>query len=349
MAFQVTIERDTRENPTESIPGFESLFEDPEVDVSFLADDRGPELEPADLQGADAYASYSYQITADSLAGVESLKIAARSGAGYDNFDLDALTAHDVIATHAPQGPTASAAQVTVQMILTCAHNVPPREHRLRTEGWTESGITEYGFELQNATLGFIGMGQIGGKVHANLAPFREDGLETQVYDPYMSEDRAAELGITRVDLDELLATSDIITIHVPLTEETHHMLDYHAFEQMQDSAYIVNTSRGGIYPDADLARAIHENELRGAAIDVFEDESETAGNPLLEIDTIQVTPHIGGGTIDSFRRIREIMSGSILAVKNGEPPRNVLNPDAYEARTGKSLPDEYLSPSFRP
>lgn len=349
MAFNVTIERDTRANQDESIPGFESLFEDPEVEVSFLADDRGPELEPADLQGVDAFGSYSYQLTAESLEGVESLKIAARSGAGYDNFALGAMTAHDVIATHAPQGPTASAAQLTVQMILTCAHNGTRREHRLRSEGWIQTGIAEYGFELQNATLGFIGMGQIGGKVHANLGPFREDGLETQVYDPYMSADRAAELGITRVDLDELLTTSDIISIHVPLTEETHHMLDYHDFEQMQDSAYIVNTSRGGIYPDEDLARAIREDELRGAAIDVFEDESEAAGNPLLEIDEIQVTPHIGGATIDSFRRIREIMSDSILAIKNGEPPRNVLNPDAYEARYGEPFPDEYLSPSFRP
>lgn len=348
MVFHVTIERDTRGPDETVVPGFEGLFEDSEIDVSFLSEDRGPELEPVDLDGVDAYVSYSYQLTADSLRGVEGLKIAARAGAGYDNYDLEAMTDHGVIATHAPQGPTASAAQATVQMILSCAHNIPAREHALRTEGWGARREIEFGFELQSATLGYIGMGLIGGKVQENLAPFREDGLQTQVFDPYMSAERAAALGVDRVDLDQLLTTSDIISIHVPLTDETHHMLGYEDFKQMQDTAYLVNTSRGGIYPDADLARALREGELAGGAIDVFEDESNTENNPLLAFDDIQVTPHVAGVTNSSIRRIREIMTDSILAIKNGEPPRNVLNPDAYEQMMGERLPDEYRSPSFQ-
>lgn len=348
MVFHVTIERDTRGSDEDVIPGFESLFDDPEVEISFLADDHGPELQPDDLQGADAYCSYSHQLTAASLSGVTTLKIAARSGAGYDNFDLDAMTKHGVIATHAPRGPTASAAQAATQMILSCAHNIPAHEHALRTEGWAGRERIAYGFELQHATLGFIGMGLIGSKVHENLVSFREDGLETQVYDPYMSEERAAELGIERVDRETLLETSDIVTIHVPLTEETHYMLGTEDFERMKESAFLVNTSRGGIYPDEELAHALREELIAGAAIDVFENESDAEDNPLLDIDDIQVTPHIAGPTKDGIRRMRRIMADSILAVKRGDPPENVLNPEAYEQRMGEPLPTECVSPSFR-
>ena len=348
MAFHVTVEYDRREPGEDVIAGLEPLYEDPEIEISYLSRDRGPELEPEDLEGADAYVSYAYDLTADSLEGVESLKLASRSGAGYENFDLDAMTDHDVIATHAPQGPTASAAQAATGMIIACAHNFPRFEHELRERGWAGRIPENFGFELQSATVGFVGMGLIGAKVLSNLGPFREDGLEAQVYDPYMPEERAAELGVEKVDLDTLLGTSDVITIHVPLTNETHHMLGAAAFERMRDSAYLVNTSRGGIYPDAELAAALESGELRGAAIDVFEDEPEVEGNPLLDIDDILVLPHVAGLTTDAIRRMHELMCESIVNLKNGEPPINVLNPSAYEAQTGETLPEESRSPSFR-
>jgi D-3-phosphoglycerate dehydrogenase len=348
MTFHVTVEYDRRKPGEEAIEGLEPLYEDPEIEISYLARDRGPELTPEDLEGADAYVSYSHDLTDVSLEGVESLKIATRSGAGYDNFDLDAMTEHGVIATHAPQGPTASAAQAATGMIISCAHNFPRLEHELRTNGWEGRVPENYGFELQSATLGFVGMGLIGGKVLSNLSAFRADGLEAQVYDPYMSEGRVAELGVQKVDLDTLLETSDIVTIHVPLTEETHHMLGTEDFERMQDSAYLVNTSRGGIYPDEELATALEAGEIRGAAIDVFEGEPDVEGNPLLDIEDIHLTPHIAGVTHDAVRHMHELMAESIMNLKNGEPPINVLNPPAYETVTGGTLPEESYSPSFR-
>jgi D-3-phosphoglycerate dehydrogenase len=348
MSFHVTVEYDRREPGEDRIGGLEPLYEDPEVEISYLSRDRGPELEPADLEGADAYVSYSHDITAASLEGVESLKLVTRCGAGYDNFDLDALTEHGVIATHAPQGPTASAAQAATGMIIACAHNIPAMEHGLRERGWDVRVPENYGFELQHATVGFVGMGLIGAKVLSNLAPFREDGLEAQVYDPYMPDERADELGVEKIDLDTLLGTSDVVTIHVPLTEETHHMLGRADFERMQESAYLVNTSRGGIYPDEELAAALEAGELAGGAIDVFEGEPEVEGNPLLDIEDIQVTPHVAGLTTDAIRYMHELMYESIVNLKNGEPPINVLNPVAYEALTGEELPEENRSPSFR-
>lgn len=349
MAFHVTIEQDARDPETGVVPGLEQLYEDPEIEISYLGSDSGPELAPMDLQGADAYVSYSYELTADSLAGVDSLKLVTRAGAGYDNLDLDAMTEHGVVAAHAPQGPTASAAQATVGMIVACAHNLPHQEHRLRTEGWAGRIAAGFGFELGNATLGFLGMGLIGQKVLANLAPFRDDGLETLVYDPYLPEERAAELGVEPVDLDTLLATVDIVTIHVPLTEETHHMLGTADFERMQESAYLVNTSRGGIYPDEALARALESGEIAGAAIDVFEHEPDVDDNPLLAIDHALLTPHVAGVTGDSLRRIHRIMGESIYNLKAGDPPINVLNPSAYEQVADESLPADCRSPSYRP
>ena len=346
MAYHVTVERDVRHPETGVVPGLDRLFEDPEVELSFLGPERGPALQPEDLAGADAYVSYSYDLTADSLAGVDSLELVTRAGAGYENLDLDAMTDHGVVAAHAPQGPTASAAQATVAMVLACAHNIPRQEHLLRTQGW--EAAREQGFELQNATVGFVGMGLIGQKVLSNLAPFREDGLEATVYDPYLSPEGAGELGLEQVDLDTLLDTSDVVTLHVPLTEETRGMLGTAEFERMQDSAYLVNTSRGGVYPDEELAQALRQGELAGAAVDVFEDEPDVEGNPLLAVEETLLTPHAAGVTTDSLRRIHRIMAESIHAHKNGDPPRNVLNPTAYEQLTGEQLPAERETPSFR-
>lgn len=349
MTFHVTIERDARDPETGAIPGLERLYEDPDVTVSHLADDRGPELASTDLQGADAYVSYSYDLTADSLAGVESLDIVTRAGAGYENLDLDALTEHGIVAAHAPQGPTASAAQATVGMIIACAHDLARKEHRLRTEGWGGRAAGGFGFELGNATLGFIGLGLIGQQVLENLEPFRSAGLRTLVYDPYLGEQRADALGVELVDRGTLLSDADVVTIHVPLTDETHHMLGPADFERMQSSAYLVNTARGGIYPDEALADALEAGEIAGAAVDVFEDEPDVSGNPLLGVDHAMLTPHVAGVTVDSLERIHSIMAESIHNIKAGEPPINVLNPAAYEAVAGEPLPEESVSPSFRP
>jgi len=345
MTFHVTIERGSHD--TAVAPGFEPLFEEPGIDVSYLADDRGPGLEPGDLRGVDAYVSYSYELTAASLDGVDTLRIVTRSGAGYDNLDVDALTEHGVLAAHAPQGPTASVGQAAAGMIISCAHNFPRHEYVLRRGDW-RGNRSDYGFELQNAVLGFIGMGQIGQEVLENLGPFREKGLETRVYDPYLDEERADELGVSKVDKETLLETADVVTIHVPLTEETRHMLDESDFRRMKESSYLVNTSRGGIYPDEDLARAIREDWIAGAAIDVFEDEPPGEDNPLLDIEDIHLTPHVSGPTTDAVRRMRSLSAETIVNLKRGDYPINVLNPGVYESEYGEVLPEENRSPAFR-
>jgi len=168
---------------------------------------------------------------------------------------------------------------------------------------------------------------------------------EIVAHDPYVPASHAADLGVELVDRDAVLDRSDLLSLHVPLTEETHYMLDREAFRRMKDSAYVVNTTRGGVYPDEDLAAAIREGDIAGAAIDVFEGEPDVEGNPLLELDDCLMTPHSAGINRQSMERIGNIMAESILNVKDGELPINVLNPEVYD----QPVPEGNLTPSFRP
>lgn len=339
--FRVYVARDIRIEELEYYMGLEDLLEDPDIEVTFLPERPYTTLKTDDLRGADAVVSLRDDITRETLDGLDRLKIIARAGAGYENLDLDACTDHGVVAVHAPQGPTESVAQATLGMLIVCASNLRKYDNLIREQGF-EGRIENMGFELGSHTLGIIGLGLIGTRLVEVLDPF---DMDVQVYDPYLPEERAEELGVRLVDdLHDMLRTSDLVSLHVPLTPETEGMLGEEEFRAMKESAYIVNTTRGGIYSDAELARAIREGWIAGAAIDVFEDEPNVEGNPLLELEDSLMTPHIAGITRDSLDRIGHLLVESILNVKNDELPINILNPDVYD----EPVPEENLSPSFR-
>ena len=320
--------------------GLEPLYETPGVSVKFAADDSSGTLKER-LSSADAaIVGESDLITEASLPDHDRLRIVCRLGSGFDNYDLDACTNNGVIATHAPQGPTESVAQGTLGMIITCAHNFVRYNRSIRDRGF-EDRFPNMGVELNGKTLGIVGMGRIGRSVCEKVRPFEMDVL---TYDPYAGEDRLPDAA-SLVDLDELLESSDFVTLHVPLTEETKGMLTEESFRLMKESAYLINTTRGGMYDDAVLARAIRDGEIAGAAIDVFENEPNVEGNPLLELDDCLLTPHISGITIDSLNRIGNILAECVLAVHRGAYPDNILNPGVYE----ETVPEEHLSPSYRP
>lgn len=343
--FNVRVEEDRRDEVPGFRQGLEAIFDDPGIEVSFLDDRERSAVDPGALAGIDTFVSYAHEITADSLAEAGRLQLITRGGAGYDNVDIEACTARGVAVSHAPQGPTDSVAQGTLGLLIACAHNLKHFEDGIRERGFDARELHEWGFELGSATLGVIGMGLIGERLLDFLEPFRAAGLEVRTYDPYLSADRAEELGVERVDLDTLLETVDLVTIHVPLTEGTHHMLDEEDFRRMKESAYLVNTSRGGIYPDEDLARAIREGWIAGGAVDVFEDEPDVEGNPLLDVDRCITLPHVTGITRDAMNRIGNLMAESILRVREGDLPNNLLNPAVYDVE----VPEEYLSPSYTP
>jgi D-3-phosphoglycerate dehydrogenase len=342
--FAVYVTRDDRLPERDYDMGLGALEDDPDIEVTYLPPRDTGVIPTEELRGADGVVSLKDKITAETLAGLDSLEIIARFGPGYDNVDIGACTERGIVVTNAPQGVRESVAQATVGMLVVCASHMRRYDNIVRSKGFDER-LENMGVELFGKTLGLVGTGQIGSRVLDLLEPFDMDAL---AYDPYMSEERAAELGVEKVDLDTLLETSDIVTIHVPLTEETHHMLGREDFERMQDSAYLVNTSRGGIYPDEELASALDAGELRGAAIDVLEGEPDVEGNPLLDIEDVHLTPHIAGLTTDAVRRMHELMAESIVRLKRGEPPINVLNPPAYETVAGEALPEDCYAPSFR-
>lgn len=339
--FLVVVTDDWREPTRDFEMGLDQLYQADGIRVEFRLDRPTEQLRPSDLAGADAAIVGAKDfVTDESLEGLDRLRIMVRLGAGFDNYDLDAMTRHNVIAVHAPQGPTESVAQATVGMVIACAHRFT-RYNRLIHEQGFEGRFPNMGIELAGKTLGIVGFGRIGQAVYEKMSGF---DLDIMVHDPYADpDDLPADVRLG--GLEELLETADFVTLHVPLTESTRGMLDLESFRLMKDSAYLINTTRGGIYADETLAAAIKNGEIAGAAIDVFEDEPDVEENPLLDLEDCLLTPHISGITIDSLTRIGEISASAILAVYNGEYPENILNPGVYD----EPVPDKYLSPSYRP
>lgn len=186
------------------------------------------------------------------------------------------------------------------------------------------------GVELNGKTLGVIGMGRIGSQVVTRSKAF---GMDTLVYDPYITKKSALELGVTVVDLETLIKESDVMTIHVPLTPETKHLISKPQFEMMKENAFIVNCARGGIINEDDLYHALSNNQIRGAGLDVFENEPPK-NSKLLELDKVVLTPHIAASTKEAQRDAAIIVCNEIKKVFKGTSPKNVINMPVLDPET---------------
>ncbi len=231
-------------------------------------------------------------IDADVIAAATNLQVIARAGVGLDNVDIDAATKSGVVVCNAPQSNIISAAEHTVALLLSLARNIP-QAHAALTEGrWERSRWT--GTELHDKVLGVLGLGRIGTLVAQRCHAF---GMRLIAYDPFVAPDRAARLGVELVaDVDEVLARADVVTVHLPKTPETVGMLDLERIRKMKPTARLLNVARGGIVVEEDLAQALREGIIAGAAIDVFASEPTTE-SPLFELDNVIVTPHLGAST----------------------------------------------------
>jgi D-3-phosphoglycerate dehydrogenase len=318
--------------------GLRRLDEADDVDVKFLTTQNHDELRPADLPGADALIAIQQHVTEETVDGLDDLKIVSAFGAGLDHIDIEACTKHGVAVTNAPQPVRRAVAQSALGMLITCASNSMEYNNHIREHGF-ENRIPKMGHTLYEKTLGTVGMGMIGSKVVELVQPFDVDII---THDPYLSAERAEELGVELVSLDTLLAESDFISMHCPLTDETRGMFGTEQFKQMKESAYLINTTRGGLYSDAELAEAIENDWIAGAAIDVFEDEPNVEGNPLLDLEDNLMTPHISGVLIETMTDQGRLVSDAIRSTLDGEVPHNLLNPDVYD----HAVDEELLSPS---
>lgn len=299
---------------TESLSerGLEVLREDFEVDVR-------TELAKGDLVGEiapyDALVVRSAtQVTAEVIEAGENLKVVARAGIGLDNVDVDAATRRGIVVLNAPQSNIVSAAEHTVALMLAQARRIPEACLSLKGGAWERSKFE--GVELQGKTLGLIGMGRVGTLVGQRMLAF---GVRVIAFDPYVSRDKAKELGVELMPtLEALLVQSDIVSVHLPRTPETEKFIGEREFGLMKEGVRLVNTARGSIIDEDALLKALKDGHVAGAALDVFSTEPMTK-SPLFELDNVVVTPHLGASTAEAQDKAGVTIAQMVRLALRGE------------------------------
>jgi len=297
----------------------------PDFEVRHCDGANRDELLPALAAGVDAVLIRSAtKMDAEAIAAAKGLKVIARAGVGLDNVDIPAATAAGVMVVNAPTSNIVSAAELAIALILASARFVSPAHAALRNGKWARSKYT--GAELFEKTLGIVGFGRIGQLVAHRMQAF---GMNVVAYDPYLQPARAAQLGVTLLELDDLLAQSDFITIHLPKTKETANLIGVEALKKVKPSVRIINAARGGVLDEAALYDAITEGRVAGAGLDVFSTEPCT-DSPLFTLDQVVATPHLGASTDEAQERAGIAVAVSVRKALAGE-----LVPDAVNVKGG--------------
>ncbi|RDV12703.1 D-glycerate dehydrogenase [Arthrobacter sp. RT-1] len=273
------------------------------------------------VAGADAVLSLlTERIDAELLdAAGPQLKVVANVAVGYDNIDVPACTARGIVATNTPGVLTEATADIAFGLILSATRRLGEGERLIRSgQAWKWGMFFLLGSSLQGKTLGIVGMGGIGQATARRAKAF---GMEI-VYQSRSEIDPrvAAELGARRLELDELLATSDIVSLHCPYGPATHHLIGAGQFAAMKDSAYLINTARGPIVDEAALVAALRDGQIAGAGLDVFEKEPSVHPG-LLELDNVVLVPHLGSATVETRTAMAMLAADNALAVLSGERP----------------------------
>jgi D-3-phosphoglycerate dehydrogenase / 2-oxoglutarate reductase len=270
------------------------------------------------------------RIDAEALAVAPRLKVVARAGVGLDNVDVPAATARGVMVVNAPTSNITSAAELAVGLLLAVARNIPAANASLQGGKWQRSKFT--GVELDGKTVGVLGFGRIGMLFAQRLVPF---GVEVLAYDPYVPAARAAQAGARLVSLEELLATSDFISVHLPKTVETAGLIGAAELAKTKPGVRIVNAARGGLIDEAALAEAIRSGHVAGAGVDVFATEPCT-DSPLFGLPGVVVTPHLGASTVEAQDKAGLAVARSVKLALQGE-----FVADAVNVQAGGMVPEE--------
>jgi D-3-phosphoglycerate dehydrogenase len=260
------------------------------------------------------------KLKADLIEAGKRLKVIGRAGIGLDNVDLPAATKKGVVVMNTPQENAIAAAEHTIAMVLSISRKIPQATASMKAGKWEKKKFM--GVELYTKTLGLIGIGVIG-----TIVADRARGLKMKVigYDPYLSKEVAEKKGVDMVSLDELLERSDFISIHTPLTDETRNLIDKKAFSKMKKGVILVNCARGGIINEKDLHEALQEGKVAGAALDVFEKEP-SIGNPLLELEGVISTPHLGAATEEAQENVAIAIAQQVVDFLTSGEARNAVN-----------------------
>ena len=235
------------------------------------------------------------KVTPDVMDAARKLRVIGRAGVGVDNIDVPAATARGIVVMNAPDGNTITTAEHTLALLIALARNVPQANSSVKAAKWDRKRFI--GAELQGKTLGIIGLGRIGRAVATRARAF---GMKIVAHDPFIAPDQARDLEIESASLDEVFSRADFLTVHTPLTSETRGLIGSQAFAKMKKGARIINCARGGLVDESALYQAIKSGTIAGAALDVFEQEPPPAGHPLLQLDEVIVTPHLGASTAEA-------------------------------------------------
>ncbi len=267
------------------------------------------------------------QVTEEVIAAAPRLRVVGRAGAGVDNIDVAAATRRGVVVMNAPGENTISAAEHTMSMILALARQIPAADRSMRAGRWERGRFL--GVELLGKTLGILGLGKVGREVAARARVF---GMEVIGADPVLSEEMAARLGVTLLPIEAIYERSDILTLHLPLTAETRHLIGRAQLLRCRPGVRIVNVARGGILDEGALVEAIREGRVAGAALDVFETEPP-AGSPLLSLDAVILTPHLGASTQEAQEKVAARIAEQIAAFLKEGLVVNAVNMDGIDPK----------------
>jgi D-3-phosphoglycerate dehydrogenase len=271
----------------------------------------------------------------------ERLKVIARAGVGVDNVDLQEASRRGIVVINTPTGNTLAAAEQTMALMLAVMRKTPQAFMSLKAGEWDRKRFT--GRQLNGKRALVVGLGRIGVQVALRCRAF---GMDVIGFDPYVSEKKMAEIGVQKAaDLSDALSLADVVTVHVPITKETHCVINEKMLRAMKPGAYIINCARGGIIDEAACAQALREGRIAGAAFDVFTQEPPSADNPLLsdEIsDRVVVTPHLGATTVEAQTEVALIAVTNMLAALRGEQYEHAVNLPFIEQQLG-SLQKNYL------
>lgn len=291
-----------------------------EVDVNTSLAANPDELKKEIVKYDGLVVRSATKVTADVIAAATNLKVIGRAGSGVDNIDVKAASAKGIVVMNTPGGNTVTTAEHAVALLFAACRQVPQAAAALKAGKWEKSRM---GIELYNKTIGIIGLGQIGSHV-ARVA----NGLFMNVvaYDPFLSPEKAAQLGVEQVDLPTLYKKADFITIHSPLTPETKGLINADVISQMKKGVVIVCAARGGIIDEKALYDALVSKHVAAAALDVFEKEPAEASNPLLALDNFIGTPHLGASTMEAQENVALAVAEQIADYLVNNVIRNAVN-----------------------
>ena len=312
--------------------GLDILSAAQDVELDYRPGLKGEELLAAVAESDALITRSGTAVTPELVSAGTRLRIVGRAGVGLDNVDVEACTARGILVINAPTANIISATEHTMAMLLALCRNIPEAHASVKRGEWTRAKFM--GFELNGKTLGIIGLGRIGTRVTTRARAF---GMRVIAYDPYIASTVYERVSAEQVSLEQLLAESDFITVHTPLTEETRALIGREEIAKMKDGVVVLNIARGGIYDEQALADALNSGKIAGAAIDVYEAEPPAKDHPLLNAKNAILSPHIGANTIEAQDRVAvqtaemvvEALRGSIFVSAVNLPFEGLADTDA--------------------